>query len=472
MTQIRFGTDGWRDLLSGGFNFENVRIMAQAHAQAILKHGGRRVVIGFDTRIASDRFAQLVADVMASNGLEKLMSTQYLPTPALSYAVVHHQADAGVMITASHNPAAYNGYKVKGAYGGSATPDLIHRIETELSEVRRIANNPRQAIERFDIRPAYHAQLERLLDLDMIARFTGDFYHNAMGGSGCGWFEGFIKQYRLPLRFHAVLNKPHALFYGLNPEPIPQNLRDRSYLTSTDPLAFVAVTDGDSDRLGVLLHDGEFFNAHQILAVLLNHLHAKGYHGRVVKTVSSSQMIDVLAARRGLELLETPIGFKHITAAFLEGELDAQRKVMLAGEESGGFASVGHIPERDGLLHGLLLLESIASSGLSLGQQFRALEQETGISHAYDRLDLPLDPSVDKDRLMQSLLQGSSIAGRKVMAVSDKDGVKWQLDGYAWVLFRFSGTEPIARLYCEAEDPKMVQRILREAQERVSLQPV
>jgi phosphomannomutase len=471
MTKIRFGTDGWRDLISGGFNFENVRIMAQAHAQAIWKHDGHRVVIGYDTRIASDHFAQSVAEVMAANGLETFLSTEYLPTPALSYAVVHHKADAGVMITASHNPATYNGYKVKGAYGGSATPELIQRIETELSNVRRVASNPRRAIKRFDIRPAYYAQLERLLDLEMIARFTGDFYHNAMGGSGCGWFEGFIKQHRLPLCFHPVLNKPHALFYGLNPEPIPHNLRDRSYLTTTDPLAFVAVTDGDSDRLGVLLHDGEFFNAHQILAVLLNHLHAKGYGGRVVKTVSSSQMIDLLAARRGLGLLETPIGFKHITAAFLDGDLDPQRTVMLAGEESGGFASVGHIPERDGLLHGLLL-ESIASSGLSLGQQFRALEHETGISHAYDRLDLPIDPSVDKDRLMRSLLQGSSIAGRKVMAVSDKDGVKWQLDGQAWVLFRFSGTEPIARLYCEAEDPNTVQHILLEAQERVSLQPV
>ena len=212
-----------------------------------------------------------------------------------------------------------------------------------------------------------------------------------------------------------------------------------------------------------------FFNSHQIFAVLLNHLCKKGLRGRVVKTFSGSQIIDKLAAKRDLEIIETPIGFKYITDAFLEGQLDPSKAVLIGGEESGGMAVTGHIPERDGLLNAMLMLEAVAQSGKSLGELFAEIEAEVGMTHAYDRLDLHLDSSFDKPALMQRLKAGANeIAGRKVLKVADLDGVKWSLENDAWVLFRASGTEPVVRVYCEASQAEMVQDVLSEAKKLVT----
>ncbi|HEX2864411.1 MAG TPA: phosphoglucomutase/phosphomannomutase family protein, partial [Deinococcales bacterium] len=252
--------------------------------------------------------------------------------------------------------------------------------------------------------------------------------------------------------------------YGVNPEPVPQSLESlRAVLGQHSDPVFGTVTDGDADRVGAVLAGGEFFNSHQIFAVLLNLAVAKGLKGRVVKTVSSSQVIDRLCELHGLELVETPVGFKYITDAFLEGQTDPAKRVLIGGEESGGLAMQGHIPERDGLLNSLLLLEATLVSGKGLRELFAEIEESVGLKHAYDRVDLHLGAGFEKAALYDRLRGLPEFAGRAVERVNDLDGVKFMLSGGAWILFRASGTEPLVRLYCEAASKDEVDGILRAA---------
>jgi phosphomannomutase len=460
---IKFGTDGWRDIIADGFTFSNVARAAQAHAQYLKHAGGSSVVVGYDTRFHSDRFARVAAEVMAANGLKTHLMRSYTPTPALSFAVKHLGAAGGVMITASHNPPSYNGYKIKGPYGGSSTPQIVAEIEAELSRLEDIPpfDPSRHAIETLDIRADYYAALAQILDLDALGAYRGAIYHDAMGGAGAGWIEGFVKKYKLPVEVRSVRGVPSPMFFGVSPEPIPSNLESPiAVMTGESGTRFCAVTDGDADRIGAVLAGGAYFNSHQIFSVLLQHLFDKGLRGRVVKTVSGTQVIDRLARNLGLELLETPVGFKYITDAFLEGQAEPAKLVLIGGEESGGIASLGHIPERDGIFNALLMLEAVAKSGQGLGDLFQEIERAVGVTHAYDRLDLHLDARFDKSALMTRLRDGGEIAGRRTLSVNAKDGVKWVLERDAWVMFRASGTEPVVRVYCEAPTRAEVKQIL------------
>ncbi len=468
---IKFGTDGWRDIIADRFTFTNVARAAQAHAQHLKRAGGSSVVVGFDTRFHSERFARVAAEVMAANGLQTFLAKSFTPTPALSFAVKQYGAAGGVMITASHNPPSYNGYKMKGPYGGSSTPEIVSLVESELERLEDIpAFDSRQhSIEFFDVRADYFAALASCLNMDALRAFKGVLYHDAMGGAGAGWLEAFVKRFKLPLEVRSIRGVPSPMFYGVNPEPIPQNLESTVAVMTAerDERAFCAVTDGDADRIGAVLSGGVYFNSHQIFSVLLQHLHSKGLRGRVVKTVSGTQIIDRLAARLGLELLETPVGFKYIADAFLEGVADPRKVVLMGGEESGGMASLGHIPERDGIFNALLMLEAVAVSGKSLGALFAEIESEVGVTHAYDRLDLHLEPSFDKPALMSRLREGGALAERSVLHVNARDGVKWLLSGDAWVMFRASGTEPVVRVYAEAPSLDDVHLILEAGRKLV-----
>lgn len=457
---IKFGTDGWRDIIAQDFTFDNVRRVAQAHATYLVRGGGRSVVVGFDTRFSSDRFAQVAAEVMAEAGLHVYLADEFLPTPALSFAVRHLNAAGGVMITASHNPPQYSGYKIKGPYGGSATPSIAHDIEALLFEPFEPASTPGR-VERLDVRQAYYAALDARLDLDVLRRHHGVLYHDAMGGAGAGWVEGYARHANLNVEVRGVHDVPHPLFHGLHPEPIAPNLGELSRLlrNEQDP-TFAMATDGDADRVGVVTAGGRYFNSHQVFAVLVRHLFERGQRGRVVKTVSGSSLIDRLCAHLGLEVVETPIGFKYITDAFLEGLRDPSARVLMGGEESGGMAVQGHVPERDGILSGLLLLEAVVRSGKSLGEQFAELEALTGWQHHYDRVDLHLDPHVDKAAWLADARRWRSVAGRSVREVVSKDGVKLVLHDGAWAMLRASGTEPLLRVYVEAQSPQAVRELL------------
>jgi phosphomannomutase len=279
-----------------------------------------------------------------------------------------------------------------------------------------------------------------------------------MGGAGCGYLEAFIKFAKLPIRVENIRGIPDPMFYGVNPEPIPQNIQLTMQRLESEPASSLAVlTDGDADRVGAVLPGGFFFSSHQIFCVLLDHLHQKGLGGRVVKTFSTTQLIEPLAQKRGLEVLETPIGFKYITDAMLEGN------VLIGGEESGGLGVIGHIPERDGLLNSLLLLEAVAKQNKGLAEIFANLEAEVGIQHHYDRVDLHLENTISRNELENKLADYTEFAGYKILKRSNKDGIKLQLENHVWVLFRPSGTEPVLRLYCEAPEKELVTQILETA---------
>ena len=465
---IRFGTDGWRAVISEEFTFDNVRRVAQAIAHFLRESTGERdpvAVVGFDTRFLSDRYAIEVARVLAGNGITVHLTRGHTPTPAVSLAVRQLRADGGVMITASHNPPRYNGIKLKAAYGGSASPDDCRRVETfteslhELNMMDFEAAQSRGLIRRFDAAEAYLAQLDALLDRSVVAARPGRLIVDPMYGAGRGyitrWLEGTGWE---TIEIRGELNPGFGSIY---PEPIRKNLDAtvEAILAAnggSSQRAFAVVTDGDADRTGAIDEAGEFVDPHRIFALALLYLvETRGWRGSVVKTVSTTLMLDRICRRHGLTLHETPVGFNYIADRMLSED------VLIGGEESGGISIKGHIPEGDGILFGALLAEIAAWRGASLRDLVADLQASYGPAH-YARRDLRLKRTVSKSEMAKKLLASApgSIAGTAVKSVSSLDGVKYLLTDDSWLLIRPSGTEPVLRVYAESSDPKMVDALL------------
>lgn len=467
--EITFGTDGWRDLIADRFTFANVRRAAAAYAEHLLAKGGGLVLVGHDTRFMARQFALQTAGVLAARGLEARVSSSYLPTPALSFAVKRYGAAGGVMITASHNPPEYGGFKLKGPYGGTATQAIYADV------ARRLSGEPvapgDMDVPSFDVRPDYYSALASLVDLSVVRGAGMRIVHDPMGGAGAGWLARFAKETGA-FRVTEVRGRPDPMFHGVNPEPIAANLAVTAEEMAeaggrSDSPAFAVATDGDADRLGVVLPGGRYFDSHQIFAVLLDHLVRKGDKGRVVKTFTVSRIVERLAAARGLGVVETPVGFKYIVDAMLEGD------VLVGGEESGGIGVGRHLPERDGLANALLLLEAVATTGEGLAEAFGRLEEETGWRHAYARLDLHLSSDESPQEVVERVAGAkSAFAGWTVASAEDLDGLKFNLSRNgtvsAWLLFRASGTEPLLRVYCEAPRTADVVAILEDARRVVA----
>lgn len=465
MDTLTFGTDGWRDVIADKFTFENVGRAAQAYADYALSQKHEAVLVGHDTRFLGSQFARHSAEILAANGLRVLLSDGFIPTPALSFAVKHFGAGGGIMLTASHNPPQFHGFKLKGSYGGTATPEIYKGVSERVphiskKDVKRF-DTKKHSVETFDIRNDYYDFLKKQVNLEAIKSLNAPIYHEATGGAGTLWLSGFFKYVGLqPIT--DLHSEAHPLFYGVNPEPLPQNLNYAIDKMQNEKTGIVICSDGDADRIGVVLPGGKFFNSHQIFAVLLEQLQSKGLKGKVVKTFTVSRIIERLAKLRGLEIVETPVGFKYIVDAMLEGG------VLIGGEESGGIGIQGHIPERDSFLNGLLLLETMATTGKTLDTLFATIEKETGWQHAYDRLDLHLSGNALKDAAMNALKDPpKEMAGRRLEGVERLDGVKLTLSGNAWLMFRASGTEPVLRIYCEAATANDVQTILSAARDFV-----
>lgn len=454
---LHFGTDGWRDVIADGFTMDNVRRVARAHASALF--AGRacpRVVVAHDTRFLGDRFARVAAETMQAAGVDVTLLAGPTPTPALSWAVRDAGADAGVMITASHNPAPYQGYKLKGAYGGSATPALVAEVEAHLNQPGALPSPG--SLVTGQVQDAYLRALGGLVDVTVLRRAGLPLYHDAMHGAAGGWIRAFAEQHDLGIQVHEIRAAPDPMFGGVNPEPVPANLAvTRDAMKAVTGPGFAMITDGDADRIGAVLSGGRYFNSHQIFAVLLHHLARRGARGRVVATVSTSGIIDRLAAHHGLEVVRTPVGFKYITEAFLEGEQDPARQVMIGGEESGGIGVIGHVPERDGLLNGLLLQEAVAASGQGLDEQFAEIERLTGWTHHYDRVDLHVP--VNRETLLEDVAGQRALMHHRVEEVTTVDGVKLSFPG-GFAMVRPSGTEPVVRLYVEASTEQDVRGLL------------
>lgn len=469
---IRFGTDGWRAVIAEEFTFENVRRVAQAYADHLHhRPGGRRgeVIVGYDTRFLSSQFAREAARVLAANGIDTLLAAHPAPTPAVSWAIRAQHAVGGIMITASHNPPEYNGVKIKGEYAGSALPELTQAVETRLEANEAAGRRPHLidfnaavaggGIRLFDPRPSYVGQVASLIDLERIAaaaRARGlRIVVDAMYGAGQGYITDLLAGTGVAVReIRAELNPG---FGGINPEPILRNLGPLVQAVRDDGADLGLALDGDADRSGAVDPRGEMVDSQRVFALLLRHLvERRGWTGSVVKTFAVTDMVDKLAARYGLRLHIKPVGFKYVC------ELALQEDVLIGGEESGGLGIKNHIPERDGILIDLLLLEIVAWEGKPLHAVVDDLLAEVG-PHHYRRADLHLTPA-GRDGLLRLLAEDppARFGGLPVTAVDPLDGFKFRLGDRGWILFRASGTEPVVRVYAELDDPATLDAVLEE----------
>ena len=477
---IHFGTDGWRGVISDTFTFHNLRRISQAIADAVAseewlngvtsgpKPDPRRMVVGFDTRFLSDRYAAEAARVLAANGYKVYLTTADVPTPAVSYTVRHLGAIAGIMITASHNAPRYNGVKLKAAQGYSAAREQCRRVEVYLNDNEARGRGPNlmdyeQArseglIERINPTPSYYDHLRQLIDFDKIADNPQHIVVDSMFGSGRGQIRGILQG--TGCEVFEIRGEMNPGFGGIHPEPIGHYLGALAGAIAAGHGQLGLATDGDADRLGAMDGRGQFVDPHRIMALALKYLFEKrGFRGKVVKTVSTTQMMNRLAEKYGLEIIETPVGFNYIAEWMLQDD------VLIGGEESGGISFKGHIPEGDGILMGLLLTEMVAESGVPLDEMVADLLAEVGPAH-YKRVDLRLARPIVKDKMVKQLAEDapSSIGGVEVSTINTMDGAKYLLADDSWLLIRPSGTEPVLRVYAEARDPEQVSRLLEFGQ--------
>ena len=464
---IHFGTDGWRAVISDTFTFANLRLVAQAIADFVREESDAKtpeVVVGFDTRFLSDRYAAEVARVMAGNGIVAHLTRADAPTPAVSHAVVHRGAAAGVMITASHNPPRYNGVKLKAAFGGSALPEQARQVERILARNQERARGPNvmdyeKALEaglirRFDPAWTYYEHLTGLVDLDTISGGELGVIADAMYGSARKCFADMLARTRCRVR--EIRGEMNPGFGGIHPEPVARYLNALSAAIRAEQADVGLATDGDGDRIGAMDAHGNFVNPHHIFVLVLRHLvEERKMRGTVVRSVSTTRMVDWMAARYDLPVVETPVGFNHIADRMLHDD------VLIGGEESGGFSIKGHIPEGDGVLMGLLLLEAVAAAGAPLHELVEQVQAEVGPAH-YTRKDIPLRHPIPKAEMVDRLTQEapSTLAGEPVVEVRTTDGVKYILADDSWLLIRPSGTEPVLRVYAEAREPEAVEALL------------
>jgi phosphomannomutase len=461
MDKIKFGTDGWRGLIADDFTFANVRRVAAAIAQYVCEESEpkRGLIVGYDTRFLSAEFALTVANVLSAEGIPVWLANAGTPTPAVSYAVVTRKTAGAVMITASHNPARWNGIKFKAPYGGSADPAIIERIEAHLHRLDLAGTPPREvkaaSVEVVDLTTPYLERLKQLASLDRIRASGQRFVIDPMFGAGRGCIARLFIEARIP--FREIHSEHNPLFPGMNPEPIEPHLEGLRRAVMEGKFDGGFATDGDADRIGAMDRTGEFIDSHKIFCILLKHLvEDLGLRGEVVKTFSTTQMIDKMARKYQLPLQVTPIGFKYIC------ELMLSHDVLIGGEESGGIGVKGHLPERDGLLNSLLLAEVMAQKKKTLGELVEDLSREFG-PHFYARVDLEVDLARAQE-LVKQVAEGKfkKIAGLKVTSVEDLDGAKMLFGDSAWLLVRASGTENLLRLYSEAPSREQVKTLLDE----------
>jgi phosphomannomutase len=473
---IHFGTDGWRAVISDTFTFNNLRMVAQAIADAAntasWNNGThlnypvdpKKMVVGFDTRFLSDRYAVDVARVLAGNGYSVYLAQGDAPTPAISSAIRSLGANGGVMITASHNAPRYNGVKLKASYGGSALQEQCRRVEVYLNDNEQRARGPNlmdyeQArslglIQRFNPLPSYYEELRKLINFDAIAENPQRIVVDSMYGSGRGVIKGILQGTGCEVQ--EIRGEMNPGFGGVHPEPIGRYLGALAGAISTDMGHFGLATDGDADRIGAMDERSNFVDPHKIMSLALQYLVEKrGWRGPVVRTVSTTRMIDRLAERYELPLFETPVGFNHIADYMLKGE------VLIGGEESGGISFKGHIPEGDGILMGLLLVEIVAESGGSLNELVEELIKDVGPAF-YKRNDLRLSHPVAKEKMTNYLVNDAPalIGGETVKEVCTTDGVKYLLEDGSWLLIRPSGTEPVLRVYAEGRSSEILETLL------------
>lgn len=454
---IKFGTDGWRALIADEFTFENVRYVAYGVAKYLnSKKSDNSVVIGYDTRFLSAEFAEEVAKVLADEGIKVYLADKIASTPQASYNTLYKKADLGVVITASHNPAEYSGFKVKGSFGGPSSPEEVKTIETEVNKAieesvsfdLKTVSDYGDLIEYFDAKETYLVYLNEKIDLEAINNAGLKILFDPMHGAGIDTIADILPDAE-------EIHFDHNPGFGTvdHPEPIASCLGELIEIMKAEDYDFGFATDGDADRLGLVDNEGNFVDSHKLYMILLKYLHGtRGEKGKVAKTISLTTMVDLYCEKYGLELIKTAVGFKHIAKLMVEDD------ILIGGEESGGLSTLLHIPERDGIFNALLVLEVMVKTGKSLKELCDELTEEFG-PHLYERRDVKVTEERKQKVLEAASKKPSNIAGYDVIETDERDGFKFFVEN-GWLLIRASGTEPLLRFYAEAESYEKVDQLL------------
>jgi phosphomannomutase len=469
--QIKFGTDGWRGIIADDFTFGNVRRVAQGTAEHMRAQSKTPLaVVGYDCRFASEDFARTVAEIFATNGVRTLMFDRPSPTQVASWTVIDRKATGAAVITASHNPYQFNGVKYKPETGSSAPTEVIEDLERRINAVTSVPQIDQRAVREmvsaYDPRGAYYEQIARMVDLEAVKDAGLRVVHECMYGSGYGYVADLVGGGRTSVT--ELHNQRNPLFGGISPEPIRPNIDSAIAVMKVGGQDLCICTDGDADRVGIIDETGRFINQLQVFALLMLYLfEVRGMRGPVIKTVNMTAMVDKLAADFDSRVFEVPVGFKYVAPKMMETD------AVLGGEESGGFGVRGHIPERDGILIGLLFADMIVKADKPLSQLLVDLEQRVG-PHAYARHDIHLvreTYDADRKRILETLQSNEpeAVAGVAVQRVRSDDGFKFYLADGSWVLLRASGTEPLIRVYSEAADDQAVQARLQALEDIVGL---
>jgi alpha-D-glucose phosphate-specific phosphoglucomutase len=470
---IKFGTDGWRAAIAEAYTFENVRIVAQATANFLKEKGqaGDPFVVGYDMRFASEFFAAAVAEVLAANGIHVLLASEAAATPAVSYSILTHKAAGAGMITASHNPWTDNGYKYKPEYAGSADPATVSAIEKQAEvvysqgSVRRMDLQDAMTqgkVERFEVAPSYLDRLAEIVDPGPIRSSQLKVVIDPMYGAGMGYLPHLLSGGSLQL--WELNNFRNPYFGGVNPEPIAVNLAKLMAAVPERGADVGLALDGDADRFGLVDEKGNFINQLLVYGLLIMYLlEKKGWRGAIVKSVSTTSLANRLGQKYGVEVIETPVGFKYIGPAMREHD------AMIGGEESGGYAFRGHIPERDGSLAAMYVMEMLQAYDVPMSKIVEHLQEEAGPSY-YQRIDVRF-PEEKREEVYGRFAgeHPTELAGQKIDHVQTLDGYKYFLSDGSWLLVRSSGTEPLIRLYTEATSPDMAKEILDAGKQMAGL---
>ncbi len=469
---IKFGTDGWRGRIAAEYTFDAVRRCADGYAKYLLDVEGDQqpVVVGYDQRFGSADFAAAAAEVLAGNGLSVLLTESATPTPVIAHAVVAHQGAGAVNITASHNPPSDNGFKVRNRFGGAVAPEGLRRIEEliparadQVSQVDLDKALGNGSVRRFDPAPSYEEKIAQLIDLEPIRASGLSVLVDSMWGNGCGWFPRLLDGGSIRVvEIHNVRNPSFPEM--TRPEPIPPNVDAGLAATVENQADVMVATDGDADRVGLGDEHGEYIDQLRVYGLLAYYLlEVRGERGPIVKTISTTGMLHKLAKLYQVPVYETGVGFKYVAPKMLEVG------ALIGGEESGGFAFRGHVPERDGILAGLYILDMMVRLDRKPSELIELLFEKVGPSY-YRRIDTPMKASErsEKEALIQAA-NPETIGGLKVTGINRMDGHKFELEDGGWLLIRFSGTEPVVRVYCETTDEQRVDPILNDGLEIVGL---
>jgi alpha-D-glucose phosphate-specific phosphoglucomutase len=466
---IKFGTDGWRAVIADDFTFANVRFCAQGAADYLKQKGlaSRGVYIGYDRRFASEDFAAAAAEVLAGNGIHVFLSPKAIPTPFVSFGVITKKAGGGIAITASHNPARWNGFKFREETGASVSSETAVEVEKHVDlafDANKVNSIPlaravqEKSVEYFDLTPSYLAGINKLIDIDSLRRAGLKIAVDSMYGVGSGYFKTLLSGNTTNII--EINSERNPAFPGINPEPIAPNLQKLLSLVTEQKANVGIATDGDADRIGIIDEKGVFLTQLQVFALLcLYLLEVRGERGPLVKTITSTGMLDRLGELYKVPVFETPVGFKYVAPVMIA------QNALIGGEESGGYGFRGHIPERDAIPAGLYFLDFMVKTGRTPSQLLNYLYSKVG-EHYYDRIDLHF-PEEKRQAIINRVRAGEpkSIENIKVTRVDAQDGFRFILADNSWLLIRFSGTEPILRIYAETNDTERLKRMLQFGRE-------